>query len=387
MNSNIIFGITGSIAAYKACELIRKLKSLGCDIHPVMTKQGKKFITPLTIATLSGNPVSTKPSFHMEHIKKCDLIIIAPASGNIIGKIASGIADSLLTSIALAMKAPIIIAPAMNEGMYLNPITQRNIKTLKENGIIVIEPEKGKLAEGEGYGRLADIEKIVDEAISLLKISKIASSKRVLITAGGTKEPIDPIRFVSNRSSGIMGHSLAERFSLFGADTTLITTTSIPTPSAIKRYEVQTASEMKEMVNKTFKDCDIFVSTAAVCDFRPQEKITSKIKDKEITLKLTRNPDILEEAGKRKKHQKLIGFSVDTENRLKEAKKKIREKNLDFIVVCAIPDFARETIKPTILYKDGNIEEFNEISKREFADCLIKRVTVQPRINTDRKWV
>ncbi|MEW6679734.1 MAG: bifunctional phosphopantothenoylcysteine decarboxylase/phosphopantothenate--cysteine ligase CoaBC, partial [bacterium] len=293
MNSNIILGITGSIAAYKSCELIRKLKSLGCDIHPVMTREAKKFISPLTIATLSENPVVIKPSFHIEHIKKCDLIIIAPATGNIIGKIAQGIADDLLTSIALAMKAPIIIAPAMNEGMYLNPITQRNIKILKENGVIIIEPEKGKLAKGEGYGRLVDVDVIVKEAMSLLEISKIASLKKVLITAGGTIEPIDPIRFISNRSSGFMGHSLASRFSLFGADVSLITTTDIPTLSSIKRYTVKTASEMKKMVDELFDNCDIFISTAAVCDFKPEKKAKEKIKDKEITLKLTRNPDIL----------------------------------------------------------------------------------------------
>jgi len=370
----IVFGITGSIAAYKSCEIIRALKDLGADIFPVMTRNAQKFISPLTISTLSGNPVSYKMSFHMPHLKKCDLIIIAPASGNTIGKIASGIADSLLTSIVLARKAPIIICPAMNEGMYLNPITQRNIKILKENGIIVIDPEKGSLASGEGYGRLADIEVIVNRAKSLLEVSLNLSSKRVLVTAGGTIEPIDPVRFISNRSSGIMGHSLAERFSLFGAAVSLITTSVIPIPSSIKRYNVQTGEEMRETALRLFKDCDIFIGAAAVCDFRPSLKYPSKIKDKEVTLRLTRGPDILKEIGKIKGHQRLIGFSIDTENREGEAKKKLKEKNLDMIVISSILDFGSHKIKPIILYRNGSKEEFDEISKIEFADCLIERV-------------
>lgn len=374
MNSNIIFGITGSIAAYKACEIIRHLKSKGYNIHPVLTRNAKKFISPLTIATLAKNPVSFKLSFHMEHLEKCSLIVIAPASGNIIGKMAGGIADDLLTSIALARKAPILIAPAMNEGMYLNPITQRNIKILKETGIIVIGPEKGALAEGEGIGRLADVNVIVNAISSIIEKRIAISSKKVLITAGGTIEPIDPIRFISNRSSGIMGHSLAERFSLFGASTTLVTTTDIPTSLSIKRYNIKTASEMKEIVDKLFKDCDIFIASAAVCDFKPDIKSNSKIKDKEINLKLIRNPDILKEMGKKKDNKIIVGFSVDTENKIEHAKKKLKEKNLDMIVIAGEKDFGSERINPSILYKDGKIEEFGEISKIEFSDILIERI-------------
>lgn len=377
MNSKIIFGITGSIAAYKACEIIRRLKSLGFDIHPVLTRNARRFISPLTIATLSENPVSTKMSFHLPHLEKCSAIVIAPCTGNIIGKIAGGIADDLLTSIALAMKAPILIAPSMNERMYLNPITQRNIKLLREAGIIVIEPERGKLVEGEGIGRLAGVDVIVDAVSSILKKRDGISQKRVLITGGGTIEPIDPIRFISNRSSGIMGHSLAERFSLFGAETSIVTTTNISTSSSIKRYIVQTAIEMKNIVDKLFNDCDIFISSAAVCDFKSRVKISSKIKDKEISLRLIRNPDILKALGKKKGNRILVGFSVDTENRIENARKKLLEKNLDIVVLAETKDFGERTIKPTILYKDGKTEEFPEISKIEFADCLIERILSQ----------
>lgn len=374
MNSKIIFGITGSIAAYKACEIIRALKSLKIDIYPVMTKNARKFISPLTIATISENPVYSKLSFHMEHLEKCDLIVIAPATANIIGKIAGGIADSLLTSIALAMKTPILVAPAMNEGMYLNPITQRNIRTLKEVGIIVIGPERGALAKGEGIGRLADVDVIVNAISSILERKIAISSKKVLITAGGTIEPIDPIRLISNRSSGIMGHSLASRFSLFGAKTIIVTTTNIPTSLSIERHNVETAIEMKEIVDKLFNNCDIFIGASAVCDFKPKTKITSKIKDKEISLNLTRNPDILKSLSKKKENKTLVGFSVDTENRIENAKNKLAEKNLDMIVLALIKDFGKETINPTIIYKDGNIEEFPEVSKIELADILIKRI-------------
>lgn len=374
MNKTIIFGITGSIAAYKACEIIRRLKNLGFNIHPVLTKNAKRFISPLTIATLSQNPVSSKLSFHMEHLEECSLIVIAPCSCNVIGKIASGIADDLLTSIALARKAPILIAPAMNEGMYLNPITQRNIRILKSAGIIVIEPERGSLAKGEGLGRLANQDVIVNAISSLLERRRAISGKNVLITAGATIEPIDPIRFISNRSSGIMGHSLAERFSLFGASTTLVTTTDIPTSSSIKRYNVKTAIEMEDIVNKLFNECDIFISSAAVCDFKPSVKSSTKIKDKEIELKLIRNPDILEGLGKKRGNKTLVGFSVEVEKKIEYAKEKLQKKNLDMIVISQEKDFGSSKINPTILYKNGNIEEFEEISKIEFSDILIERI-------------
>ncbi|HAW50090.1 TPA: bifunctional phosphopantothenoylcysteine decarboxylase/phosphopantothenate--cysteine ligase CoaBC [bacterium] len=374
--SNIIIGVTGSIACYKSCELIRLFKKGGANVSVVMTKNAKKFISPLTLATISQNPVSWKIGFKLEHKEKYDLIIIAPATADIIGKIAGGIADDLLTSLVLARKSPLLIAPSMDEEMYLNPITEENIEKLKSQGVRFIGPEKGLLASyKEGIGRMTDTNKIFEEAKIILDINKALSGKKILITAGATREYIDPIRFITNNSSGIMGHCLAEEFALFGANVSIITTTSIETPSIIKRYSVNTTYEMKEMIDRLFDDCDIFISTAAISDFRPEKKSQSKIKDKEITLRLIRNPDILKCVGHKKKDKIIVGFSIDTENPIDNAKNKMKEKNLDMIVVGSLSSFSSPNINPTILYKDGKIEEFGCISKRQFAHMLISKLS------------
>ncbi|MEK9149450.1 MAG: bifunctional phosphopantothenoylcysteine decarboxylase/phosphopantothenate--cysteine ligase CoaBC [Candidatus Desantisbacteria bacterium] len=372
-NKKIALGITGSIAAYKACDLIRRLKEEGADVHCVLTEIALSFITPLTLSTLSGNPVASKISQDMEHIGDYDLLIIAPATANIIGKASAGICDDLLTTIILARKSPVIIAPAMNEAMWLSEILQDNVKKLKEEGFRFIGPEKGRLTYGEGWGRLADIEKIVQEAILVLSIKDRLTGKKILITAGATREAIDPVRFISNRSSGKMGHILAEEALVQGASVTLITTTDIPVSSKIKTLYVETACQMRDKVIGLFDECSIFISVAAVSDFRPKDKCDKKLKREDgLQVEFVKNPDILKEVSERKAEKILVGFSVDKELDWQRAEEKLKAKNLDILVFSTTDSFASDRIKPYIIYPDGKQEEWFEISKRELAIKLLK---------------
>ncbi|MFH0774189.1 MAG: bifunctional phosphopantothenoylcysteine decarboxylase/phosphopantothenate--cysteine ligase CoaBC [bacterium] len=374
-NKKIALGITGSIAAWKACYLIRRLKEEEADVHCVLTETALSFITPLTLSTLSENPVASNISQEMEHIGDYDLLIIAPATANVIGKAAAGICDDLLTTIILARKSPVIIAPAMNEAMWLSPILAGNVKKLKEEGFRFIGPEKGKLTVGEGWGRLADVEKITKEAIFVLGIKDRLAGKKILITAGATREAIDTVRFISNRSSGKMGHILAEEALLQEASVTLITTTDIPTSSKIKTLYVETACQMRDKVFELFNECDIFISVAAVSDFRPKDRCDKKLKREDgLHLEFTKNPDILKEVSERKGEKILIGFSVDSELDWQRAEEKLRAKNLDILVFSTTDGFASDRIKPWIIYPDGKREECLEISKRQLAIKLLEKV-------------
>ncbi|MBU1598907.1 bifunctional phosphopantothenoylcysteine decarboxylase/phosphopantothenate--cysteine ligase CoaBC [bacterium] len=375
-NKKIALGITGSISAYKACDLIRRLKEEGADVHCVLTETALSFITPLTLSTLSGNPVASKISQEMEHIGNYDLLIVAPATANLIGKAAAGVCDDLLTTIILARKSPVIIAPAMNEAMWLSEILVSNVKKLKEDGFRFVGPEKGRLTIGEGWGRLADVEKIVQEAIFVLGVKNRLTGKKILITAGATREAIDAVRFISNRSSGRMGHILAEEALLQCASVTLITTGDIPTSNRIETLYVETALEMRDRVFELFDKCDIFISVAAVSDFRPKERCDKKIKREDgLSLEFVKNPDILKEVSERKGKKMLIGFSVDSELDWQRAEEKLRAKNLDILVLSTTDSFASNRIKPCIIYPDGKREEYLEISKRELAIKLLEKVS------------
>ncbi|MEK6545659.1 MAG: bifunctional phosphopantothenoylcysteine decarboxylase/phosphopantothenate--cysteine ligase CoaBC [Nitrospinota bacterium] len=395
----VILGVCGGIAAYKAAELTRFLKKDGADVWVVMTRNAKEFISPLTFEVLSGNSVYTnmflqssifnlQSSISMPHIdlaKKCDILLIVPATANIIGKFASGIADDLLSTLYLSVKAPVLIAPAMNSNMYANPIVQENIKRLKGFDINFVEPESGELACGDiGEGRLAEPNQILKKVRQLLAVKKDLKGKTILITAGPTCEPIDPVRFISNPSSGKMGYAIARAAKMRGGDVVLISgPTGIPVPSGIKFISVSSAADMRREVLKEFKKSDISIMAAAVSDFTPENYSDKKIKKEGtegITIKLKKNPDILSEITSklRTPNSKLrtpiiIGFALETEDMIKNAKKKLKEKNLDLIVANHIKGFGSDFNRAIIIDRKGNAEDIPLMSKEELAEIILDR--------------
>ncbi|GAG73237.1 unnamed protein product, partial [marine sediment metagenome] len=337
----ILLGVTGSIAAYKAAEIVSLLKKKGAEVFVIMTESATKFIQPLTFSTLSGNPTidnlfSTNDKIVVKHISLAqwaDLILIAPATANIIGKIANGIADDMLTTTVMASKAKVIFAPAMNKNMISNPLYQQNVEKLTALGYEFIDSEYGRLACGEtGEGRLANIEGIIDTVEYALTFKNDYQGKTVLVTASCTREPIDKVRFISNYSSGKMGFALAKIARARGARVILITgPTSLPAPKGITTISIESAEEMKKEVFKYFSEADIVISAAAVADFRPKEAFAGKIKkDKngKPLIELERTPDILYELGKKKGDKILVGFAAETENLAANALKKLKEKRL-----------------------------------------------------------
>jgi len=383
---NIVLGITGSIAAYKSVEIISQLVKSEANVTIIMTKSATQFISPLTLQTISKNKViidlfEIPISCDVEHIslaQQTDIFVIAPATANIIGKIASGIADDFLTTYALACRAPILIVPAMNEKMYLNPILQENIKKLKGCGVYFIEPEEGALACGDkGRGRLASLDKILAAIEAILNSSLILKGKKILITAGGTREPIDPIRYIGNRSSGKMGYALARTAKEFGAEVTLISApTYLHPPAGIKTIFVETAHQMRDEVLKVFPTVDIVISAAAVADFSPLQVSNQKIKKttQDLTIKLDKTTDILAELGQNKGNKILIGFAAESENLIPNAKKKLKDKNLDLIVADDITGFGADTIQVTMITKNGRYEELPLLSKKETAVRILNKI-------------
>ncbi len=387
---HVLLGITGGIAAYKSAEIVRSLQKNGCSVHVVMTESAKQFITPLTFESLTGNqvysglfdPHAPGTMEHIELSKRCDLFLIAPATANIIGKAANGIADDLLSCLLLTMFKSIIIAPAMNVNMYLNPVVQDNIARLKKRGIKIIDPEIGELACGdEGPGRLANTESIIEAALSALKTSTQLKGKRVLVTAGPTREPMDPARFISNPSSGKMGFALATEALRRKAEVILITGPSeLEAFPGIKLIPVTTADEMKEEVFKYFPQVDIVFMAAAVGDYQPVQYSSQKIKKNKdlFLLKLKKTVDILAEIGKKKGNKILIGFAAETEELTNKARKKLKEKNLDIIVANEIgisgSGFQSEFNKAIILNKDGEKEELPLMSKSNLASLIIDSI-------------
>lgn len=393
----ILIGVCGSIAAYKTAFLIRNLIKQGAEVQVVMTTSATEFITPLTLSTLSKKPVLTE--FVRErgewnnHVSLgiwADLIIIAPASANTLAKMANGICDNLLTAVYLSARCPVYFAPAMDLDMWKHPSTQKNVETLQSYGNKLIPVENGELASGlSGEGRMAEPDKIlsfIEEQLSSKKKSnkKPASlkNKKVLITAGPTVEAIDPVRYISNHSSGKMGLELAKKMTGLGADVYLVIgPNTLDIPSNIKVYNVESTIEMLNQVEDLFDKCDIGIFAAAVSDYRPAYVAEQKIKKEGQTLEieLIKNPDILKTVGlKKKSGQILIGFALETNNAESNALKKLKEKNLDFIVLNSLADegagFALDTNKISIIHKSGKKEVFTLKSKTEVAEDIVNAI-------------
>jgi len=388
----ILIGVTGSIAAYKILDLISLLRREGVQTKVVMTKAAQEFVSPLSLAVMSENQVLSEEftaSSSVEHIqlaKEADLFLIAPATANTIAKLAYGLADNLLTEVALAARVPIIIAPAMNTNMYLNQATQDNLLVLKKRGFRIIEPEEGKLACGdEGQGRLAEQEKILQTIEEVLTL-KDYIGQNVVVTAGPTREPLDPVRFLSNRSSGKMGYALAEAACYRGAEVTLISGPSnLKPPFGCKIIKVETALEMRKAVMNCFSEADVVIKAAAVSDYRPVKKEEKKIKKGAASLELllVKNPDILEELGRMKTSQILVGFAAETEKVREYAAEKLKEKNLDLIVANEVSrqgiGFEAEDNEVFLVYPDEKITEIPLMSKKEVAFCILNAVRELPR--------
>ncbi|MDN5276993.1 MAG: phosphopantothenoylcysteine decarboxylase / phosphopantothenate---cysteine ligase [Clostridiales bacterium] len=386
----IVIGITGGIAAYKAAEVVSSLVKRGAQVKVIMTAHAMEFIKPLTLETLSGNPVyydmfSRPGAWEIDHIslaKWADLLVVVPATANILGKVAHGIADDLLSTTIMATRAQVIFAPAMNTNMYTNPIVQENISFLKSKGYMFIPPAAGRLACGDyGEGKLADIQDILDVIENYFSRKSDLKGLRMLVTAGPTREYLDPVRFISNPSSGKMGYAIAAACAERGADVELVSgPVSISPPPGVKLYRVETAKEMFEKVMEIFPLCHMVFKAAAVGDYRPETYYPTKIKkdNDRLTLTLVKNPDILKELGKRKGKCILVGFAAETENIEEYAMKKMREKNLDFIVANDVTrqgaGFEKNTNEGLLITREGEVIAIPQMDKKEFAHRIIDEV-------------
>ena len=388
----IALGVSGGIAVYKAADLVSKLKKLNANVEVIMTEGAVEFVTPLTFQTMSGNVVhremfSEITNYDVEHIslaQKSDIILIAPATANTIGKIANGIADNLLTTIVMASTAKIIFAPAMNTMMYRNPMVQENMEKLKRLGHEFIEPGVGLLACGDyGEGKMAEPTDIVEYLVSSL-VEKDLLGEKIIITAGPTREPLDPVRYMTNHSSGKMGYSIAKEARDRGADVILITgPTSLIPPKDIEVVKVNTTEEMLNAVDKYFDVSDVLIKSAAPVDYKPETVSPIKIKKKEneedeLNIKYIKNPDIAAYFGKKKKNQVMVGFAAETNNLHEYALGKLKKKNLDFIVANDITEegagFNIDTNIVTIIDKDGTSKEYPLMEKKEVARTILNKV-------------
>ncbi len=388
-NKNILLGVSGGIAAYKAAELVRLLVKAGAMVRAVMTKNAQEFITPLTLQSLSGNPVSTDTfdltqESEIGHIRladTADLVLIAPATANILAKLAHGLADDLLSTLLLVARAPVVLAPAMNVHMYAHPATQENLKTLQRFGHHIIEPAEGELACGyEGKGRLAEPEQIV-ECVEAALTQKDLQGEHVIVTAGPNCEPIDPVRFITNRSTGKMGFAMARIAHQRGAEVTLVSgPTALAAPFGVRLYSVRTALEMQQAVLAHYPRATIVVSAAAIADYRPAQTATQKIKKKDgdFSIPLDRNPDILAGLGQDKGNRLLVGFATETEDVLQNAERKLHSKNLDMIVANDVTQegagFAGDTNIVTLLDRTGQQEPLPLMSKDAVAHAVYDRL-------------
>lgn len=389
-SKNVILCVTSSIAAYKSIDLARNLIKHGLNVHIVLSKNTLEFITPLTFEVLTGNKVyvdmfDRSPEIqHISLAKEADIVIIAPATANIIGKIASGIADDLISTTVMATKAPVLIAPAMNTNMYSNEIVQHNMSKLKEYGYEFINPQVGLLACNDiGQGKLADINDIESKTISMLT-KKDMIGLNVLVTAGATMEHLDPVRFISNHSSGKMGTYIANNASDRGANVTLITGSNLKVNSGINKISVSSAKQMYDAVMKNFKDSDIIIKAAAVSDYRADNISEQKIKKNadKLSLNLIKNTDILKELGKLKtQKQFLCGFSMETTDLINNSCAKLKEKNCDMIIANDISEdgvgFDGDTNKVSILYKNGDIITTEKLHKKDIANIILDKIIKQ----------
>ena len=388
-DKKIVLGVTGGIAAYKAAELVRELVRRGADVRVIMTDNACRFVTPLTIETLSGHPVAkdlfrAPGNFEIGHIalaEFAELIVIAPATANLIGKMAAGLADDLLTTVLLAAEAPVLLCPAMNAKMYANPVVQENLSVLVSRGHTVVEPGYGELAcRAEGQGRLAEPLEITEEIETALT-AKDLKNERILVTAGPTQEPFDPVRFISNHSSGKMGYALAMMGRRRGAAVTLISgPTALPKPRGVEFVPVQTAVEMRDAVLARLGEATVVIKAAAVADYRPAVREPVKIKKKEgsMTVSLERNPDIISEIGRQKEERILVGFSMESDHVLENARSKLIEKGMDFIVANDVTEpgagFRGDTNIVRILSREGETEAFHRMEKIDVAGVILDRV-------------
>ena len=376
---SVVVGVCGGIAAYKVVDVVSRLKKLGADVDVIMTANAQEFVMPLTFRSISHNPVVTdmftEPEQwdikHIELAQKADLFLIAPATANIIGKLASGIADDMLSTTVMATTAPVLIVPAMNFNMYANPVVQQNIQKLKELGYFFMEPGTGMMAEGSsGKGRLPEPPQIVEAVTAMLKPVRDLEGLRILVTAGPTREAIDPVRYMSNHSSGKMGFAVAEAAVARGAQVVLVAgPVSIEMPKGVDYIPVLSADEMYDAVMKHYISCDAVVMAAAVADYKVETPADLKIKKNadEWTLRLAKNIDILKELGKIKGDKILAGFCAETDHLLENADKKVKEKKLDFIVANDVTmegaGFGTDTNIIKILRADGSLEELPLMSK------------------------
>lgn len=390
-NKNVIVGVCGGIAAYKAADLVSRLKKQNANVDVIMTENATKFVSPLTFQTLSNNPVyvdmfAEPKHFDVEHIslaKKADVFIIAPATANIIGKIANGIADDLLTTTIMATRAKVIFAPAMNTNMYLNPIVQKNMENLRELGYEFIEPGTGLLAcKDYGPGRMAEPTDIVEYIIQNF-VHKDLVGKKIVVTAGPTIEPLDPVRYVTNHSSGKMGYNIAKVAKNRGADVVLITgPTHLEPPRGVKVVKVNTTMEMFKAVEEEFESCQVLIKAAAPLDFRPEKVSDVKIKkdgeNDHLDIRYIRNPDIAEHFGKIKGNRIVVGFAAETNNLIQYAKEKLKKKNFDFIVANNVlkdgAGFKGDTNIVTIIDKDERVEDYPVMDKYKVAQIILDKV-------------
>lgn len=408
-DKNIILGVTGGIAAYKCVDLASRLRKQGANVHVILTKGAQNFVTETAMREISGNPVVTSmwqdiQQYDVEHIalaQLADVVLVAPATANVIAKCACGMADDMLTTTLLATKAPVFFAPAMNTNMYENSITQQNLHTLQERGCHVIEPAAGHLACGtSGVGRMPEPQELVEILADFFATGKefgdaneadysqhLAegldfSGVNILVTAAGTREPIDPVRYIGNRSSGKMGYAIAEAARDLGANVTLISGPSaLPPLAGVNFFKVESARDMRRLVLENFPESQIVIKAAAVADYRVKNVADHKIKknDEELTLVLEKNPDILKELGQKKqKGQVLVGFAAETQNLIQYAQSKLEKKNLDMIVANDVSKpqagFNVDTNLIKLLKRDGSIEELPLMSKKDLAYIILNHV-------------
>ena len=396
----IVLGVTGGIAVYKAVGLVSRLRKAGCEVRVVMTEHAQQFVTPLTFKEISGNAVATSmwngnQEFNVEHIALAnwaDAFLVAPATANILAKMAYGLADDLLSTTLLAAQAPIVVCPAMNTGMYQNPATQENIAKLQARGVTVMPPAVGHLACGtSGAGRLPEPQQIV-EFMSAFFAGREGDLRglRVLVTAAGTREPIDPVRYVGNRSSGKMGYAVAQMAAERGADVLLVSGPSaLAVPPNVRVVNVETTNEMLEACLAAYGDVDIVIKAAAVADYRPRDVADQKIKkktDDALTVVMDKNPDILKTLGAQKQQQVLVGFAAETQNLLANAREKVVKKNLDMIVAndvtAAGAGFNSDTNIVKFLFANGEVCELEQMPKVDVANRILDEAI---RIRNERQ--
>lgn len=385
-NFNVLLGVSGGIACYKSCDIVSRLKKLGAGVDVIMTSHATEFVSPLSFETLSARRVvvdmfDTDRQWEVEHIslaKKADICVVAPATANVIAKLADGIADDMLTTTCLALKCPIVIAPAMNTNMYDSPTVRDNLKKLRRRGVIIVDPVEGRLACGDsGKGKMAEPADIVNEVIYRLLPKRDYEGKKVLVTAGATRENIDGVRFITNRSSGKMGIEIAKEVVKRGGEVVLVKgLVQVEVPKYITNViSVESTAQMYDAVMANYSDCDMIIKAAAPSDYRPAAEIRQKLKGDEITLHLVKNPDISKAVGQVKEHRKLIIFSAETQNLFTYAKDKLADKNADMVVANDVTEkgagFDVDTNVVTLIKRNGMRKCYPVLSKSKVAGIIL----------------